>query len=295
MQVQGTINGLGERCGNADLISVVANLALKLTDYDVLGGTGTSHLTELSRFVYETANMSYRAGQPFVGASAFAHKGGMHVHAIAKATESYEHIAPEAVGNSRRILVSELSGRSNIAAMVTRSDVKNDRRILDAVLAEVCRLENEGWQFEAAGASFDLLVDRCAGTFAPAFEKLSYNVAVESRAGDAGDVRTEATVKLRVAGEVRHEVAEGDGPVNALDAALRKALASVFPVLDRMHLLDYKVRVINAQEGTAAKVRVSIESTDGESVWGTVGVSENVIEASWLALADSFHYFLCRR
>ena len=295
VQVQGTINGLGERCGNADLISVVANLAIKLADYDVLGGTGTSHLTELSRFVYETANMSYRPGQPFVGSSAFAHKGGMHVHAIAKATESYEHIAPEAVGNSRRILVSELSGRSNIAAMVTRSDVKNDRRILDAVLAEVCRLENEGWQFEAAGASFDLLVDRCAGTFTPAFEKLSYNVAVESRAGDAGDVRTEATVKLRVAGEVRHEVAEGDGPVNALDAALRKALASVFPVLDRMHLLDYKVRVINAQEGTAAKVRVSIESTDGESVWGTVGVSENVIEASWLALADSFHYFLCRR
>ena len=178
--------------------------------------------------------------------------------------------------------------------MVTRPDVKNDRNLLDAVLAEVCRLENEGWQFEAAGASFDLLVDRCAGTFEPAFEKLAYNVAVESRTGGAGDVRTEATVKLLVAGEQRHEVAEGDGPVNALDAALRKALAGVYPVLDRMHLLDYKVRVINAQEGTAAKVRVSIESTDGEAVWGTVGVSENVIEASWLALADSFQHFLSR-
>jgi 2-isopropylmalate synthase len=294
VQVQGTINGIGERCGNADLISVAANLALKLSDYTVLvgaaGGTsGVAHLTELSRFVYETANMSYRPGQPFVGASAFAHKGGMHVHAVAKATESYEHIPPEAVGNSRRILVSELSGRSNIAALVTRPDVKNDRTLLDRVLAEVCRLENEGWQFEAAGASFDLLVDRCAGTFRPQFTKLAYNVAVESRE-DAGDgVRTEATVKLAVGAEIRHEVAEGDGPVNALDAALRKALEQAFPSLARMHLLDYKVRVINAQEGTAAKVRVSIESTDGERVWGTVGVSENVIEASWLALADSFH------
>jgi len=296
VQVQGTINGIGERCGNADLISVVANLAIKLPRYTVLGGAagaaGTSHLTELSRFVYETANMSYRPGQPFVGTSAFAHKGGMHVHAVAKATESYEHIPPESVGNSRRILVSELSGRSNIAALVSRPDVKNDRVLLDRVLAEVCRLENEGWQFEAAGASFDLLVDRIAGTFRPAFEKLAYNVAVESRAGD--DVRTEATVKLAVNGVQRHEVAEGDGPVNALDAALRKALSEVYPALSQMHLLDYKVRVINAQEGTAAKVRVSIESTDGDAVWGTVGVSENVIEASWLALADSFHHFLGR-
>lgn len=293
-QVQGTINGLGERCGNADLISVVANLALKLSGFTVLGGTGTTHLTELSRFVYETANMSYRPGQPFVGASAFAHKGGMHVHAVSKAAESYEHIAPEAVGNSRRILVSELSGRSNITALVTRPDVKNDRALLDQVLAEVCRLENEGWQFEAAGASFDLLVDRLAGTFRPFFTRDSYNVDVESRG--EGDIRTLATVKLHVegngAGGIRHEVAEGDGPVNALDAALRKALEPVYPALSRMHLLDYKVRVINAQEGTAAKVRVSIESTDGDAVWGTVGVSENVIEASWLALADSFHHFL---
>jgi len=294
VQVQGTINGIGERCGNADLISVVANLAIKLSGYAVLGGgdAAAAHLTELSRFVYETANMSYRPGQPFVGTSAFAHKGGMHVHAVAKATESYEHIPPESVGNSRRILVSELSGRSNIAALVNRPDVKNDRALLDRVLAEVCRLENEGWQFEAAGASFDLLVDRCAGTFRPAFETLAYNVAVESRLGD--DVRTEATVKLAVGGVQRHEVAEGDGPVNALDAALRKALSEVYPALSQMHLLDYKVRVINAQEGTAAKVRVSIESTDGEAVWGTVGVSENVIEASWLALADSFHHFLAR-
>jgi 2-isopropylmalate synthase len=292
VQVQGTINGIGERCGNADLISVVANLALKPPGHTVLGGTGTRHLTELSRFVYETANMSYRPGQPFVGPSAFAHKGGMHVHAVSKAAESYEHIAPEAVGNSRRILVSELSGRSNIAALVKRPDVKEDRPLLDRVLAEVCRLENEGWQFEAADASFDLLVDRCAGCFRPAFETVAYHVSVERQAG--GPVRTEGTVKLLVAGGQRHEVAEGDGPVNALDAALRKALEPAFPALARMHLVDYKVRVINAQEGTAAKVRVSIESTDGAAVWGTVGVSENVIEASWLALADSFHHFLAR-
>jgi 2-isopropylmalate synthase len=292
VQVQGTINGLGERCGNADLISVVANLALKLPGHRVLGEAGVAHLTELSRFVYETANMGYRPGQPFVGASAFAHKGGMHVHAVNKAASSYEHIPPEAVGNSRRVLVSELSGRSNIAALVTRPDVKNDRALLDRVLAEVCRLENEGWQFEAAGASFDLLVDRLAGTFRPLFTRERYNVDVESR-GD-GDIRTLATVKLLVAGGPRHEVAEGDGPVNALDAALRKALEPVYPAVARMHLLDYKVRVINAQEGTAAKVRVSIESSDGEGVWGTVGVSENVIEASWLALADSFHHFLGR-
>jgi 2-isopropylmalate synthase len=290
IQVQGTINGIGERCGNADLVSVVANLALKCSGYTVLGGTGTAHLTELSRFVYETANMSYRPGQPFVGSSAFAHKGGMHVHAVSKVAGSYEHISPEAVGNSRRVLVSELSGRSNIAALVTRPDVKNNRVLLDRVLTEVCRLENEGWQFEAADASFELLVDRLAGTFRPLFTRERYNIDVESR-GD-GDIRTLATVKLLVAGGPRHEVAEGDGPVNALDAALRKALEPVYPVIARMHLLDYKVRVINGQEGTAAKVRVSIESTDGERVWGTVGVSENVIEASWLALADSFHYFL---
>ena len=273
-QVQGTINGVGERCGNADLIAVIANLALKLPGY--------------------AANMLYRPGQPFVGSSAFAHKGGMHVHAVAKATESYEHIHPEAVGNSRRILVSELSGRSNIAALVKHPTVKNDRVLLDQVLAEVCRLENEGWQFEAADASFDLLVQRFAGTFQPAFEKLAYNVAVESREEQGSNVRTEATVKLVVSGVQRHEVAEGDGPVNALDAALRKALEPVFPALSSMNLLDYKVRVINAQEGTAARVRVSIESTDGQRVWGTVGVSENVIEASWLALADSFHFLLLR-
>jgi 2-isopropylmalate synthase len=294
VQAQGTINGVGERCGNADLISVVANLALKLPGHEVLGGSGTKHLTELSRFVYETANMSYRPGQPFVGGSAFAHKGGMHVHAVAKAAESYEHIPPEAVGNSRRVLVSELSGRSNIAAVVKHPDIKQDRALQEKVLTEVCRLENEGWQFEAAEATFDLLVERLAGTFTPRFERMSYHVLVESRDGRGGELRTEATVKLKIGETIRHEVAEGDGPVNALDAAVRKALAPHFPVVSGMHLADYKVRVINGQEGTAARVRVLIESTDGETTWGTVGVSENVIEASWLALSDAFEAFLAR-
>lgn len=294
VQAQGTINGVGERCGNADLISVVANLSLKLPGYQVLGGTGTKHLTELSRFVYETANMSYRPGQAFVGGSAFAHKGGMHVHAVAKAASSYEHIPPEEVGNSRRVLVSELSGRSNIAAVVKHPDIQQDRALQEKVLGEVCRLENEGWQFEAATASFELLVERLAGTFQPTFERISYHVLVESRDGRGGELRTEATVKLRIGDTVRHEVAEGDGPVNALDAAVRKALEPHFPAVARMHLLDYKVRVINGQEGTAARVRVLIESTDGEEIWGTVGVSENVIEASWLALSDAFEAFLAR-
>jgi len=292
IQAQGTINGIGERCGNADLISVIANLALKMPGYELLDGSGTRHLTELSRFVYETANMSYRPGQPFVGGSAFAHKGGMHVHAVAKAAESYEHIPPEAVGNSRRVLVSELSGRSNIAAVVKHPDIKADRGLQERVLTEVCRLENEGWQFEAAGASFDLLVERLAGSFRPAFERISYHVGVESRDGRCGSIGTEATVKLRIGEAIRHEVAEGDGPVNALDAAVRKALEPHFPEVARMHLLDYKVRVINGHEGTAARVRVLIESSDGERTWGTVGVSENVIEASWLALSDAFEAFL---
>lgn len=292
IQVQGTINGFGERCGNADLISVVSNLAFKKQGYKVLGGDQLDHLTELSRFVYETANMFYRNGQPFVGPSAFAHKGGMHVHAIARATDSYEHMNPELVGNERRILVSELSGRSNIIAMTTKYNLQHDKELMDKILAEVVGLENAGYQFEAAGASFDLLVRRCAGTFEPHFERLKYHIEVGAR-GDS-DVVTEATVKIRVKGQTRHEVAEGDGPVNALDAALRKALNGAFPALREMKLIDYKVRVVNCEAGTAARIRVIVESTDGKDVWGTVGVSENIIEASWLALIDAVEYQLCK-
>jgi len=292
VQVQGTINGLGERCGNADLISVVANLAVKEQGYSVLRQGALEHLTEISRYVYETANMHFRPGQPFVGPSAFAHKGGMHAHAVARSTSSYEHIDPGLVGNERRVLVSELSGRSNIIALATKHDLHEDRALMEEILLQVVEMENQGYQFEAAEASFDLLVQRCAGKFQPHFERIKYHVDVETN--EHGEVITEATVKLKIGNEIRHEVAEGDGPVNALDAALRKALRNDFPSLASMHLVDYKVRVINSEAATAACVRVIIESDDGEGVWGTVGVNENVIEASWAALVDSVEYKLCK-
>ncbi|MFM9069062.1 MAG: citramalate synthase, partial [Planctomycetota bacterium] len=229
VQVQGTMNGFGERCGNADLISLIANLALKKRGYQVLGGRDLQHLTELSRFVYELANMKRRSNQPFVGQSAFAHKGGMHVHAIEKAPATYEHVNPSLVGNERRILISELSGRSNIRAMTGRQQVPEDAKLTEAILDQVVKLENQGYQFEAAEASFDLLVQRCAGTYHAHFDRIKYHVDVET--DEQGEVVTEATVKIRVGGEIRHEVAEGDGPVNALDAALRKALHAHFPTL----------------------------------------------------------------
>ena len=308
VQVQGTINGVGERCGNADLVVAAANLSLKL-GVEVLGGPeGVRHLTELSRYVYEVANMNFRRGQPFVGSSAFAHKGGMHVHAVNRLARSYEHVEPEAVGNRRRILVSELSGRSNIVAAATRLKIEADDALMRQVLDRVVALEHAGYQFEAAEASFELLVKKCAGTFAPHFALDHYRVNIESGEalrGEGDEPVTEASIKLTVDGETRHEVAEGDGPVNALDAALRKALTPAFPRLREMTLTDYKVRVINPTEGTAAKVRVVIEShappapradgsPSGPTEWATVGVSENVVEASWLALCDSVEYALAR-
>ncbi len=291
-QVQGTINGFGERCGNADLIAVIANLALKKQGYDLLLPDSVEHLTELSRFVYEMVNMNYPARQPFVGKSAFAHKGGMHVSGVARVTASYEHVDPQSVGNERRVLVSELSGRSNIVARTTKYNIQHDPKLMDKILAKVVSKEHSGYQYEAAEGSFDLLVKQCTGAFRPHFERLSYHVNVES--GRDGKITTEATIKLRVGDSVRHEVAEGDGPVNALDAAMRKALNGTFPNLAKMQLVDYKVRVINSEAATAAGVRVVIESADETDVWGTVGVSENVIEASWIALADSYEYKLCK-
>ena len=289
VQVQGTINGVGERCGNADLISVMATLGLK-KGYQVLGGRPLQHLTELSRFVYETANLNHRNSQPFVGQSAFAHKGGMHVHAIARATSSYEHLDPALVGNERRILVSELSGRSNIAALTAKHKLTDDKPLMDAILKQVVDLEAQGYQFEAAEASFDMLVRRAMKAFQPHFERIKYHIAVSTQ-GDGQPV-TEATVKIKVNGQERHEVAEGDGPVNALDAAMRKALNGDFPGLADMRLIDYKVRVVNSEAGTAARIRVIIESSDHQDVWGTIGVSENIIEASWLALVDAIEYKL---
>ena len=291
-QVQGTINGIGERCGNADLVSIGANLALKAGGFEVLAPGGIERLAELSRYVYELGNMNFRPTQPFVGSSAFAHKGGMHVHAVNRVTESYEHIAPETVGNERRILVSELSGRSNILAKTARHRLDDDPELLTRILERVQDLENEGFQFEAADASFDLLVRKVAGTHKPTFRRLHSRVSVVT--SPTGETSTEATLKLEVGGRIEHVVAEGDGPVNAIDTALRRALHPTFPVLSSMHLVDYRVRVINSTEGTAARVRVVIDSADEDDVWSTVGVSENIIEASWLALVDSVEYKLYR-
>jgi 2-isopropylmalate synthase len=295
-QVQGTINGIGERCGNVDLVSVIANLALKL-GRKALTPESLPRLTELSRYVYEIANMNFRPGQPFVGTSAFAHKGGMHTHAVGKLAASYEHIDPESVGNERRILVSELSGQSTILAKTTKYEVTHDRALMAKILTAVQDLEHDGYEFEAAEASFDLLVKKAAGLYKPWFERLAYRVNIEADHLAPGESRgakcvTEATVKVRVGDRTEHTVCEGDGPVNALDGALRKALLPIYPRLAELQLVDYKVRVVNARAGSAARVRVVIESRSGDDVWGTVGVSENVVEASWLALVDSFEYKL---
>jgi 2-isopropylmalate synthase len=293
-QVQGTINGLGERCGNVDLCSVVANLALKHPGTSVLLPGKLEHLTELSRYVYETANMNFRSNQPFVGTSAFAHKGGMHVHGVRKNAASYEHIDPASVGNQRRVLVSELSGKSNIAEKLAEYGLEQDNALLARVLDRVQDLENEGYQFEAAEASFVLLVERLANRHRVWFDSLGFHVSVSGAPGRDRATTTEATIKLKVDQLLEHTVSEGDGPVNALDGALRKALERHYPRLKEMQLVDYKVRVINARAGTAARVRVVIESKDHDDIWGTVGVSENVIEASWLALVDSFEYKLAK-
>jgi 2-isopropylmalate synthase len=291
-QVQGTINGFGERCGNADLISLVANLEIKKGRYRVLGEEGLGHLTDLSRYVYEMVNMNFRPNQPFVGRSAFAHKGGMHVSAIARNTASYEHVDPSRVGNERRVLLSELSGRANIIALTQRLNLPPDSELMDKILAEVVSMESQGYQFEAADATFNLMVKKCLGTYRPHFEQLHYHVNVDNKSG--GEVTAEATVKIRVEGKIRFEAAEGHGPVDALDAALRKALNGRFPALNHLHLVDYKVRVIDSEAATAAWVRVHIESQDEDDVWGTVGVSENIIEASWIALVDSYEYKLAK-
>lgn len=294
VQVHGTINGFGERCGNADLIPVIANLALKKQGYEVLSEGAARHLTDLSRFVYEILNMNFRAHQPFVGKSAFAHKGGMHVSAVARHTSSYEHIAPDSVGNERRVLLSELSGRANVKALTRRLNIEADSELMDRVLAEVVAKEAKGYQFEAADGSFHMLVRRCQGAFRTHFDTLHYHVNVDNKAGD--DVSAEACVKIRADGAVCFEGAEGHGPVDALNTCLRKALNGRFPTLANLHLKDYKVRVINSEAETAAGVRVIIEflDHDADDVFGTVGVDENVIHASWLALLEAYEYKLHR-
>jgi len=287
--VQGTINGLGERCGNANLCVVMPNLAVKM-GFDVLSPEKLKTLTEVSHFVFETANLTPVLNMPYVGESAFAHKGGLHVDALRKSTRTYEHITPDVVGNERRFLISELSGKSTVLAKLEKAQIAQDKELARKILNRVQELENEGYQFESADASFDLLVKRVMGTYKPSFELIKYNTTVEKRV--TGDIVCEATVKLRVGDKVEHVVGEGDGPVNALDAALRKSLENFYPSVKAVRLIDYKVRVVNAGAGTAARVRVIIQSRDEHSVWGTVGCSENIIEASWQALADSVDYKL---
>ncbi len=293
--VQGTINGVGERCGNLDLIPTIANLQLKYK-YDCLRPETLKRLTEVSRYVYETANLNLVPGQPYVGASAFAHKGGMHVHAVQKDATTYEHVNPEAVGNSRRILVSELSGVSNIATKTRKKfQIENDRATLKKLLQRVQDLENVGYQFEAAEGSFELLVRREIGRSRDFFALDHYRVVILKT--DSKPPIAEATVKLRVDNRTEHTVAEGDGPVAALDSALRQALTRYYPGISKVHLNDYKVRVINSRDETSASVRVVISSTrinaDGKrEIFGTIGVSENVIDASWQALVDAYTYHL---
>ncbi len=293
VHVQGTVNGLGERCGNANLVSIIPNLQLKM-GYRCVPDESLPHLGELSRYVSELANMVPDDYQPFVGRNAFAHKGGVHVSAVMAHPPTYEHIPPELVGNERRVVVSDLSGRGNVLykAMEMGVDLTRDRPEVRAILAELKRLEHEGFQFEGAEASFELLMRRTMGQYRPAFTLKGLRIMVEKR--EAGECAAEASIRVAVDGKEEHTAAEGNGPVHALDRALRKALERFYPEIGRVRLVDYKVRVLNADAATAARVRVLIQSTDGTRTWGTVGVSENVVEASWQALVDSLEYVLLK-
>ncbi len=292
--VQGTINGFGERTGNSSLCSIIPILQLKM-GLECVRPDRLAHLSELSAFVDELANMPPDEQRPFIGRSAFAHKAGTHADAVRKNPRACEHIEPALVGNRRRILVSELSGGSTVVWKAEDMGLGLDKRSPETrrILEKVARLENEGWVFEGAEASFELLVKKETGAHQRAFDLISFRVITERRGHDQEPI-TEATLKVSVGGEQRLTVAEGDGPVNALDGALRKALLHFYPALSQVRLTDYKVRVVDAAEGTAARVRVLVESADEEGSWSTIGVSTNVIEASWLALADSVEYALLK-
>ena len=291
--VQGTINGYGERCGNTDLISAIGNLQLKM-GYTCIRADKLKRLTELSRYVSEVANVPPLNQRPFVGKSAFAHKGGVHVSAILKDPAAYEHIEPEAVGNRRRVLVSDLSGKSTIAYKAREMEIKAEGNGYDSekIVDEIKKLEDQGYQFDAAEGSLELLIKKVTGQFVEPFKLESFRVIIEKNR--SGPSTAQATIKISVGEDYEITAAEGDGPVNALDNALRKALTKFFPQIEEMGLVDFKVRVIDGSGGTAAKVRVQIESRDPREIWSTIGVSENVIEASWQALVDSVQYKLSK-
>ena len=291
--VQGTINGYGERCGNVDIISVVGNLHFKLGARSVFHKS-VGQLTELSRFVSEVANIPPQNQRPFVGKSAFAHKGGVHVSAVAKLPEAYEHIPPEQVGNRRRVLVSDLSGKSNIDFKSCEMGIKlgGNGYGSEKIVHEIKRLEDQGYQFDAAEGSLELLIKKVTGQFKEPFVLESLRVTTEKDRDQCSS--SQATIKIAVGDEYEITAAEGEGPVNALDNALRKALTKFFPEINEMALVDFKVRVIDGGGATAARVRVQIESRDAREIWSTIGVSENVIEASWQALVDSVQYKLLK-
>lgn len=290
--VQGTLNGYGERCGNADLCSVLPLLQLKL-GYVCLPEGRLAGLTRTAHYVAELANLPPQPNQPFVGRSAFAHKGGVHVSALMRHPETYEHIPPETVGNERRVLVSDQAGAANVAYKAEEYRLELDRgsSATRLLLDIVKNLEYQGYSFEGAEASFELLMKKVLGVYQPCFELIEFRLISEKRERN-GDPVAEATIKLKVGDQVKHTVAEGDGPVNALDKALRLALEESYPRIAEIKLSDFKVRVLDGKAGTAAKVRVLVESRDAERAWGTVGVSTNIIEASWRALVDSIEYGL---
>ena len=294
-QIQGTVNGYGERTGNCNLVTAIANLQLKM-GLRVLSDEGLAQLRDLSLFVDEVANQRPSGRAPFVGSAAFAHKGGIHVNAVNKLARSYEHIDPALVGNHQRVLVGELAGRANIMLKARTLGLKLDEKSPEAlaVLEKIKHLENEGYEFEAADASFELLVRKALGQYRAHFDLLEYHVSIRKDSTHSFDA-CEATIKLSVDGEKVYTVAEGDGPVNALDAALRSALIRFYPRLELMKLVDYKVRIIDSTAGTGARTRVLIESSDGKEQWGTVGVHDNIIEASLQALSDSLEFRLMQR
>ena len=289
--VHGTINGYGERCGNADLTSIIPILKLKMGRGGV-SGENLKKLKSLSRYVSETANLVPVNSRPFVGKSAFAHKGGIHVSAIMKAPLAYEHMDPEAVGNKRRVLVSDLAGKSNVEYKAKELGVELGNNGFDSrqIASEIKQLEQEGYQFDSADGSFKILLEKFTDQFQPHFELESFRVTIEKDKDQPCSAH--ATIKISVNGKEEITAGEGYGPVSALDNALRKALGKFYPDLDTMRLVDFKVRVIDGSRGTAAKVRVLIESRDQNEIWSTMGVSEDIIEASWQALADSFQFKL---
>lgn len=292
-QVQGTINGYGERVGNCNLITVMPTLQIKM-GIDL--GINLTRLRELAHFVNELANVPHDIRAPYVGLAAFTHKGGLHVHAVQKLARTYEHVDPALVGNQRVITISDMSGQSNVLVKAEGMGFKFAKGApeVQKILAEVKRLESEGYEFEAAEASFEMLIRKQTGQYAPAFTLIEYHSTHRYHGGEHGFETCEATVKIEINGERVYTVAEGDGPVNALDNALRKALLPFFPALERMRLADYKVRIIDGGSGTAAKTRVLITTTDGNDDWSTVGTSFNIIDASWRALVDGIEYFLLK-